>query len=109
MKRVTAMALILLLGCEAACSTGKTAAVTPCHRDTVQTSPGIILPLSSGQTYQVYPTDNHISMNWLPLDRLIVCPIGGGAVEITNISEKGEKIRALRIFNPAWYMGLLGQ
>jgi hypothetical protein len=103
MKRLAAISLILLLGSETACSGGKTAAATSCHADTVQTSPGVILPLSSGQTYQVYPTDNHISMNWLPMDRLAVCPIGGAAVEITNSTKKDEKIRAVRMFNPGWY------
>ena len=103
-KPIATLLPILLLGLQAACSTGKPAAVTPCHSDTVQTSPGVILPLSSGQTYQVYPTDNHISMNWLPLDKLIVCPIGGGAVEITNSSERGERVKAMRIFNLGWYV-----
>jgi hypothetical protein len=68
----------------------------------VQTSPGVILPLGSGQTYQVYPTDNTISMTWLPTDRLIVCPLGGAAVTITNTTEKNEKIRAVRIFDLGW-------
>jgi hypothetical protein len=104
MKRLATIPLILLLGFETACSVGKTAADTPCHGDTVQTSPGVILPLSSGQTYQVYPTDNRISMTWLPMDKLIVCPIGGSAVEITNKTSKDEKVRAVRIFNLDWYL-----
>lgn len=103
MKRLAIIMLILPLGL-AACSTGRTAAATPCHADTVQTSPGLVMDLGSGQTYRVYPTDNHISMNWLPLDRLIVCPIGGAAVELTNISQKNQKVRAVRIFNPGWYV-----
>jgi hypothetical protein len=103
-KRCAAASVILLLGFATGCSTGRPAALTPCYRDTVQTSPGVILPLSSGLVYQVYPTDNHVSMTWLPLDKLIVCPIGGSAVEMTNISEKGEKVRALRLYNWAWYV-----
>ena len=99
MNRFAGPALLLFLSLEGGCSLGKTAAATPCHSDRVQTSPGVILPLSSGQTYQVYPTDNHISMMWLPQDKLLVCPIGGSAAEITNLSEKNEKIRAVRIFN----------
>jgi hypothetical protein len=109
MKCLAAISLILLLGFETACSLGQTAAVTPCHGDTVQTSPGVILPLSSGQTYQVYPTDNHISMNWLPMDKLIVCPIGGAAVEITNTTKKDEKVRALQMFNIGWYVAPRGK
>jgi hypothetical protein len=99
MKRFVGPALLLILSLEGGCSLGKTAATAPCHSDRVQTSPGVILPLSSGLTYQVYPTDNHISMLWLPLDRLTVCPIGGAAVEITNLSRKNERIRAVRIYN----------
>ena len=102
MNRFAGPALLLFLSLEAGCPLGKTAAATPCHSDRVQTSPGVILPLSSGQTYQVYPTDNKISMMWLPADRLIVCPIGGGAVEITDRSAKNEQIRALQIFNLGW-------
>jgi hypothetical protein len=104
MNRWAAITLLLLLGTQTACSLGKTAATAPCYNDTVQTSPGVILPLGSGQTFQVYPTDNHISMNWLPTDKLIVCPIGGAAVEITNTSERNEKIHALQIFNFGWYV-----
>jgi hypothetical protein len=104
MNRWAIITLLLLSVAETACSLGKTPATAPCHADTVQTSPGVILPLGSGQTYQVYPTDNHISMNWLPTDQLIVCPIGGAAVEITNTSERGQKIRALQIFNLGWYV-----
>jgi hypothetical protein len=104
MKRLAVMPLILLLGLTSACSVGRTAANTQCYADTVQTSPGLVMDLGSGQTYHVYPTDNHISMNWLPLDRLTVCPIGGSAVELTNISQKNQKVRAVRIFNPGWYV-----
>jgi hypothetical protein len=102
MKRLAATSLILLLGFESACSTGLTAADAPCHSDTVQTSPGVILALSSGQTYQVFPTDNRISMMWLPTDKLTVCPIGGAAVEITNATAKGAKVKAIQIFNLGW-------
>jgi len=101
-NRWAVLTLLLLLGFETACSLGQPAAAVPCHNDRVQTSPGVILPLASGQTYQVYPTDNKISMMWLPADRLIVCPIGGSAVEITDRSAKNEQIRALQISNLGW-------
>jgi hypothetical protein len=96
-KHLITTSLILLLGSSAACSMGRGAAEAPCHNDRVQTSPGLVLPLASGQIYQVYPTDNHISMNWRPLDKLLVCPIGGGSVEITNMTEKDEKVSAQRL------------
>ena len=105
MKRLAGAALGLLLCLETGCSLGKSAADTSCHSDMVQTSPGVILPLSSGQLYQVYPTDNTVSMLWLPLDKLTVCPVGGSAVEITNHTAKDEKIKAVRIFNLPWTIG----
>ncbi len=101
-NRWAVLILLLSLGFESACSLGRPAAAVPCHDDRVQTSPGVILPLASGQSYQVFPTDNKISMTWLPADRLTVCPIGGGAVEITDRSAKNQKIRALRIVNLGW-------
>ncbi len=93
--------LLLLLCLPTACTLGQRAKDVPCHNDTVQESPGVVLSLSSGQTYQVFPTDNRISMAWLPLDKLIVCQIGGSGVQITNISKRGEKVRALRIYD--WF------
>ncbi len=102
LNRWTVLTLLLLLGFETSCSLGQPASAVACHKDRVQTSPGGILPLASGQTYQVYPTDNRISMLWSPADRLIVCPIGGSAVEITDRDAKNEKIRAVQIFNLGW-------
>jgi hypothetical protein len=104
MKHNVALLLILLLSLETACSLGQRAADVPCHSDMVQTSPGVILPLSSGQTYQVFSTDNHLSMMWRPLDRLVVCPIGGGGVTMTNLSDKNAKVRAVLIPNLSWYV-----
>jgi hypothetical protein len=98
-KRWAGAALSLLLGFEAACSLGRPEAGNACHADEVRTSPGVFLPLASGQLYQVYPSDNTISMLWRPLDRLVVCPTSGAAVTITNMTEKGETVRAVRIFN----------
>ncbi len=101
MNRWFSFLLFVLLGSQTACTLGQQAKDVPCHGDTVQESPGVVLALSSGQTYQVFPADNRISMMWLPLDRLSVCPIGGAGVEITNVSERGEQVRALRVFN--WF------
>ena len=101
-KRWISAPLFLLLSLESACSLGQTAAHTACHRDTLQNSSGVYLPLASGQLYQVYPSGNTTSMMWRPLDKLIVCPIGGSAVTITNISEKDEQVRAIRVFNFFW-------
>lgn len=97
-KPLAAVSLMLLLGFAPGCSRGQTAAQAPCYRDAVQTSPGTFLPMASGRLFQVYPTDNQISMGWRPLDRVIVCPIGGAAVEIINMTEKGAKVKAIQLF-----------
>ena len=89
----------LLLSLEAACTLGRPATSSACHEDKVRTSPGLILPLASGQIYQVYPNDNMISMLWRPLDKVTICPTGGASVTITNTTEKGETVRAVRVFN----------
>lgn len=70
----------------------------PCYKDRIRTSPGILLFLTSGLKYEVYPGDSRISSSWLPLDRLLVCQIGGAAVEITNLDRRNEQIKALRQF-----------
>jgi hypothetical protein len=97
--RWASVPLILLLSLETACSLGRPAASSACHADKVRTSPGVFLPVASGLLYQVYPSDNTISMLWRPLDKLIICPTGGASVTITNVTEKDETVRAVRIFN----------
>lgn len=67
-----------------------------CWNDKVRNSAGDVLALSSGQVFRVYPGASRITSMWLPLDKLTVCPIGGTAVEITNISQKNQQIKALR-------------
>ena len=108
MKNPVAMLFVFLLSLQTACSLGQRAADVPCHNDMVETSPGVILPLSSGQTYQVFPTDNHVSMMWQPLDKLSICPMGGTGVTITDLSDKNEKVRALYIPDSSWFL-LQGQ
>jgi hypothetical protein len=109
MKCLAQCALLVLLSCQAACTLGKTAAQMPCHADMVQdTSSGPLLSLSSGQTYQIYPTDIRSTLFWLPLDKLTVCPIGGSGVQITNLTAKTKPIRALQIFNLGNYIWPLG-
>ena len=98
-KPWAAVSLILLPGLLAGCAHGHTAAQAACYADAVQTSPGFFLPMASGRLFQVYPTDNQISMAWRPLDKVIICPIGGGAVEITNTTEKGAKVKAIQLFS----------
>ncbi|GLR67064.1 hypothetical protein GCM10010909_17450 [Acidocella aquatica] len=61
----------------------------------MSTSPGLLLFLSSGQEFKVFPTSNRIARAWLPRDRLIVCRKSGNAYEITNLDRKGEHIEAL--------------
>jgi hypothetical protein len=104
MNRLAKCLLLVLLICQTACTLGQTAAQTPCHADMVQTSSGPLLGLSSGQTYQIFPTDIRSTAFWLPLDKLTVCPIGGSGVRITNLTAKTQPIRALRIFNLGNYI-----
>jgi hypothetical protein len=107
-KRLAGFGVLLLLCGQSACTLGQTAARTPCHADMVQTSSGPLLALSSGQTYQIFPTDIRSTAFWLPLDKLTVCPIGGSGVEITNLTAKTKPIRALQIFNLGNYVWPLG-
>jgi hypothetical protein len=104
MKRLAGFGVLLLLWGQSACTLGRTAAESPCHADMVQTSSGPMLALSSGQTYQIFPTDIRSTAFWLPLDKLTVCPIGGSGVEITNLTAKTKPIRALQIFNLGNYV-----
>jgi hypothetical protein len=67
----------------------------PCRPDLVSTSPGIFLFMSSGQTFRIFPTDNHISMTWLPMDKLTVCRKAANAYEITNLTRRGEQVEGL--------------
>jgi hypothetical protein len=97
MNHWPAIAALLPLSLLAACTTGKSAAQSACTADAVQTSPGLYIFAASGQIYQVYPTDNQTSMLWRPLDKLTICPLTGGAVTITNTSEKNAKVRALQV------------
>jgi hypothetical protein len=103
-KRLAKAALLVLLCGQAGCTPGRTAAQTPCHADMVQTSSGPLLALSSGQTYQIFPTDIRRTAFWLPLDKLTVCPIGGSGVAITNLTAKTQPVRALQIFNLGTYI-----
>ncbi len=108
MKNPVVILFVLLLSLQTGCSLGQRAADVPCHNDMIETSPGVILPLSSGQTYQVFPTDNPVSVMWQPLDKLSVCPTGGGGVTITNLSDKKERVRALFMPDSSWFL-LQGQ
>jgi hypothetical protein len=91
--------LILLLGATTGCTLGRQAVVSPCFNDAIETSPGIYLPMNSGRLYEVYLTDNRISMGWRPTDKVVVCPTGGAGVQITNLSEKEQKVQAVQVFD----------
>jgi hypothetical protein len=77
---------------------GAQTANMPCNSDKILNtdSGGAWVRLASGQYYNVYPGDNRLVLNWLPLDKVEVCAIGGNAVKITNLSEKNQVIKALR-------------
>jgi len=66
-----------------------------CHTDSVSTSPGGYLFTTSGQKFKIWQGDTRISTTWLPLDKLNVCPKGGNAYEITNLSRKGQQVLGL--------------
>ena len=70
-----------------------------CHRDSVSTSPGLLLFLASGQEFKVFPTSNRIARAWLPREGVLVCHKSGTAYEITNLDRKGERIEALYMNN----------
>jgi len=70
-----------------------------CRADTISNTNGLGIRLSSGLTYGAEPGGTTILSSWLPLDRVKVCRVGGGAVEITNLDRHNAKIEALRTDN----------
>jgi hypothetical protein len=77
---------------------GAQTANLPCNPDKILNTDtgGAWIRMGSGQYFKVYPGDNRLVLNWLPLDKVEVCAIGGNAVKITNLSEKNQEIKALR-------------
>jgi hypothetical protein len=71
-----------------------------CHPDMIRTvsSSGAIIAMSSGQVFKVYPGQGPKAVFWQPLDKLNVCPLGGAAYTLTNLStkQKANQVNALR-------------
>ena len=92
-RRLLLAALLLSVASEQAF------ALPPCYSDKVIDTNGLLITLGSGQTFHNYPGTGRLTSVWLPLDKVTVCYLGGGAVEITNISRSNQTVKALRIYN----------
>src|SRR5271166_2480666 len=77
-----------------------------CEDDSLETvsDDGSILKMLSGQVFEVEAGDTIDTALWLPIDDVLVCEIGGSAVEIINTDENGEKASAQRLSDsrPKW-------
>jgi len=91
------LAAWLVLGLSNAQAQPKSAFV-PCRTDKILNASGPFISLRSGQAYNAYPGSQSTMSTWEPLDRVTVCGIGGTAVQITNLSQRNEKVKALRIY-----------
>jgi len=69
-----------------------------CRGDMVSDTSGLLISLNSGLAYEAYPGSEAKLDDWLPLDKVTVCRIGGDAVHITNASKRNQSIDALRIY-----------
>ncbi len=70
-----------------------------CYNDKMLNTNGLFIRTGSGLIYKAYPGSSGTLGSWLPLDKISICRIGGGAVEITNLSRKNQQVKALRQFN----------
>jgi hypothetical protein len=70
-----------------------------CEDDSLESvsDDGSILKMLSGQVFEVEAGDAIDTALWLPVDDVLVCEIGGSAVEIINTDENGEKASAQRL------------
>ena len=67
-----------------------------CHADKIENATGQFIRMTSGQFFQVYPGKGRMDSSvWFPLDRLMLCRLGGNAFQITDLSHKNEQIKAL--------------
>ena len=69
--------------------------VPACYNDKVLNSNGLIVRMGSGQVFQGYPGSGGRLATWMPLDKVKICPIGGSAYQITDLSNN-KQIKALR-------------
>jgi hypothetical protein len=84
-----------LLGC--VIIAGPALADGPCNADRISNTNGAAIRLQSGQLYQAFPGSSPKLANWLPLDKVTVCQLSGAAVQITNIDERNQVIKAMRV------------
>jgi hypothetical protein len=91
--------LLLLAAVLLSIASAQAIALPPCYSDKVINTNGLRIRLGSGQIFNGYPGTGHLTSMWLPLDKVTVCYLGGGAVKITNTSRKNQTIKALRIYN----------
>lgn len=71
-------------------------AQSTCRDDKILNTNGRMIRLSSGWVLQGYPGSNATMSSWLPLDKVVVCPLGGSAYSITDSSQRNSTIKALR-------------
>jgi len=98
MSRVfVAFAFALSIACCTPAHSQTSPAVSHCHADKISNTRGLGIRLGSGLIYRAFPGTGGRMSAWLPLDRVTVCRIGGGAVQITNLSKRGQTVKALRV------------
>jgi hypothetical protein len=96
MKYIKRLALVMLL---------PTLISTPafaqsgCFDAKILNTNGAKIRLSTGWSMQDYPGSNSITSLWQPLDKVVVCPLGGAAYSIMDVNQKKETIKALRQFS----------
>lgn len=95
MQRIS-IAAWLALGLVCGCTAGHPGGA--CRADKILNTGGLYISLASGQAYQAYPGAQAIMSTWLPQEKVTVCPIGGISVQITNLGQKGESVKAIRIY-----------
>ena len=66
-----------------------------CYDDKVLNANGLMVRMGSGQIFQGYPGSAGRLASWLPLDKVKICPLGGSAYQITDLSNN-KQIKALR-------------
>jgi hypothetical protein len=74
------------------------AAAQDCHADTVRNGEGVLLVLSSGWSFKLFPGDDRLAGSWCPLEKVTVCHLSGAAYRITNLSRQGQQVEGLYQF-----------
>lgn len=66
-----------------------------CYNDQLINANGLMVRMGSGQVFQGYPGSAGRLANWLPLDKVKICYLGGSSYEITDLNNN-KLIKALR-------------